>query len=226
MTPHESRANPTILGDTFFHHRQKETSGRKQISYLQRKLDTFEFMKAAFICFFLSATLSLAQNNSSDDNENRTVAPSPVPPPTDFPTPEGPFQYMPWGETNFGFHYKDLYYWGFQHAIRRPGWSWNEPLAGYGPFCYGDKCHPVTSACETYGGTLLNEHYCSFPEDVKIVGPSCWEGECTATGRDTCGEVGGITIGDSQVEWCLFKGPGTVFGPACYNGYVIRIFHS
>ena len=151
------------------------------------------------------------------------MVPTTVPKPTDFPTKGGDFVYQQWGDTNFGHHYQDLYYWAHQHAIRRPGWSWNEPLAGYGPFCYGDNCYSVQSACEQMGGVLLSESYCSFPEDVKIAGPSCWEGDCTATGGEVCASIGGITVGDTNVQWCLFKGDRTIFGPACYNGWVDRV---
>lgn len=171
----------------------------------------------SFLVYLLWAVVRVsAQGNET----NTTGAPTPAPPPTDAPTPNRPipFEYMPWGDTNFGYQYDDQYYWTHQHAIRRPGWSWNEPLAGYAPFCYNQTCYSVVSACQTLGGTLLHDSYCSFPESVKIAGPSCWEGDCVAEGRTTCSSVGGITVGDGTVEWCLFGGDRTIFGPACYRG--------
>ena len=143
-------------------------------------------MKILFPCLVLS-TVSVV---SAQDVEEESQVPSDVPtvsptvpaPPTAFPTLEGPYEYLPWGETNFGDKKQDYYYWGHQHAIRRPGWSWDEPLAGYAPFCYGNKtadnaCFSVASACNALKGTLLHDYYCSFPEDVKIAGPSCWKGK-------------------------------------------------
>jgi hypothetical protein len=106
-----------------------------------------------------------------------------------------------------------------QLSTRRPGWSWHEPLAGYAPFCYDDTCYDVTEPCLQYGGILLNNVSCAFPEDVKIAGPSCWKGNCTTTGgRDVCNAVGGITVGDDErVQWCLYKDVRTLLGPACYR---------
>lgn len=169
----------------------------------------------AVVSAVLLGTSLVAAQTEAPTTSKPSVAPAP---PTPFPTPELPFEYQWWGETSFGYHYKDLYYWGYQHAIRRPGWSWGEPLAGYAPFCHNDKCYSIRSACSALGGELLHESVCSFPEDVKIAGPSCWEGDCRADGNAVCGSVGGITIGDDSVQWCLFKGERTVFGPACYNG--------
>ena len=139
-------------------------------------------MKAFLPCLVASTFTSALSLNFTevDDTVNRTAAPSPAPPPTDFPTPAQPFEYRPWGESSFGDGYQDLYYWGYQHAIRRPGWSWGEPLQGYAPFCYGNNtatdCFSVGSACTALGGTVLHDSYCSFPESVKIAGPSCWRG--------------------------------------------------
>ena len=139
-------------------------------------------MKVFLPCLVLSVTISLVSAQINFVEVNRTEAPTPAPPPTPFPTPGGEFEYQPWGETNFGDKYQDLYYWGHQHAIRRPGWSWDEPLKGYAPFCYGngtadESCFSVRSACDALGGTLLHDYYCSFPESVKIAGPSCWKGK-------------------------------------------------
>ena len=47
-------------------------------------------------------------------------------------------------------------------------------------------------------------------------------GECTADGGAVCAQLGGITIGNSNVQWCVLKGDYTIFGPACYNEYVFR----
>lgn len=154
----------------------------------------------------------------SAQNVTNTPTPAPTPLPTEFPTPSGPFEFEPWGFTNFGYHYQDDYLRTYQHAIRRPGWSWDEPLQGYAPFCYNQTCYDVSAACTQLSGTVLHESYCSFPEDVKIAGPSCWDDDCRAAGKDTCDFVGGITVGGGDVEWCLFKGKQTIFGPACYNG--------
>lgn len=167
---------------------------------------------SVLLCFMALVSVS-AQTN---ETFNGTSVPTPAPPPTDFPTAEV-FTFDPLGATSFGWHYQDPWTRSFQHAIRRPGWSWNEPLAGYAPFCQNQTCYDVTDSCSQMGGTLLHPSYCSFPEDVKIAGPSCWQDDCQASGKEVCDSVGGVTVGQGGVEWCLFKGARTIFGPACYN---------
>jgi hypothetical protein len=92
-------------------------------------------------------------------------------------------------------------------------------MAGYAPFCYEETCYDISEPCLAYGGILLNNVTCAFPEDVKIAGPSCWAGNCTisTSGEAVCDSVGGMTVGDDRVQWCLFKDARTLLGPACYR---------
>jgi hypothetical protein len=169
--------------------------------------------------FLLLSLWGFASAQDGDEpNITSTPTMAPTAAPTPYQTPEGPFEYEPWGATAFGYKFQDIYLPAHQHSIRRPGWSWDEPLAGSGPFCFNQTCYNVTDACNSLGGTVLSDSYCSFPESVKIAGPSCWEDDCETTGQSVCKSVGGITVGDSSVEWCLFTGDRTIFGPACYNG--------
>ena len=141
--------------------------------------------------------------------------------PTPRPTPTSPFPYRAEGDGSFGHKWQDQYTLAHQLAVRRPGWSWGDIKSGPAPFCYGNKCYNVTEACEQLDGVLLHSSVCSFPEEVKIAGPSCWRESCTAEGQQTCKAVQGISIGEPDgsggPQWCLFKGGQSMIGPMCYG---------
>ena len=148
-----------------------------------------------------------------------------TPAPTPRPTPLGAYQYRTqFGDSAYGFRSRNDYDGAWQYSFKRPGWSWQEPLSGTtGPFCYGpdSTCYNVTEPCNDFGGTLLHDSVCSFPQDVKIMGPSCWEGNCLAKGQATCTALGGVHIGvddgTSGPQWCAFRGATSFIGPMCYG---------
>lgn len=150
-----------------------------------------------------------------------TVSLAPSPAPTPRQTPALPFVYPPEGDTAFGFRYRNDYDQAHVHAYRRPGWSWHDPSQGYGPFCFEEMCFNVTDVCDQFGGTLLHDYVCSFPDNINIMGPSCWHGECLASGSGVCSRVDGVTVGVADgsegPQWCIFGGTRSFIGPMCYG---------
>jgi len=150
-----------------------------------------------------------------------TVTIIPTVAPTPRPTPAVPFPYEAEGDGAFGFRWRNDYDQAHLMSVKRPGWSWYEPGSGYSPFCFRDTCYNITNPCMELGGTLLHDYVCSFPDNVKIMGPSCWQGDCVANGESVCSRVNGITVGQPDgsagPQWCLFTGDRSFVGPMCYG---------
>ncbi|KAL7561609.1 hypothetical protein ACA910_004196 [Epithemia clementina (nom. ined.)] len=183
--------------------------------------------EAPLVLFFSSAKPSTSAAPSVSLAPSKSASPSASPSsrspslPTPRPTPGVPFVYRAEGDSSFGHQWQDQYTLAHQLAFRRPGWSWNDPTSGSAPFCYRDKCYDVSEACEKLGGELLHKSVCSFPDDVKIAGPSCWRGACSADGQKVCEVNNGITIGEPDgsggPQWCILQGEHFMIGPMCYG---------